>query len=249
MEAEEEKGDQPSEMVTEEIGELDPPESLQQQGDKGGRKTKKPKHPSSPRNRPASRPPMTTFRETHDPALDMRGFKAYSPRSSSQFCPRTNYKKFMIQIDNLIRLSRMLDTVRNEMDENTNQIYRSYGTEPPHADENYAVRKRQYAQVIQAYQGICKLLREPGVKNNPQFETLIASLEVVGCIILNPRILGWVTYAYQDEEGRFPFIETYTYATQWTQDRVSKMSWCMDGNGVTMHTVKKDSISFCNEED
>jgi predicted secreted protein len=239
-------------MVVEEAGEVDPPEASQQQGDKGGRKSKKPRHPSSPRPKgPNERPraSQTTYRENYDPALDVRGFQAYSARNRCQFCPRTSYKRFMTQIDNIIRLSNMMDKIRDEMTESTNQVYRSYGTEPPCTDEQYATRRKHYVQTIQAYHGICKALREPGVKNDPKFELLIASLEVVGCIILNPRLLSWISYGYQDQEFQFPFLETTIYTTQWTQDRIDKMSWCLDGNGVTMHTVKKDSISFCNEED
>lgn len=178
--------------------------------------------------------------------LPVRSRKEYDPapgqhRSIVHFCPKAQYRTYMMQIDELIRIEDELNAKKVQLDATVGRIYRSHGHEHPRiADLSKVVRRqKQYNQVISAYFEIRRRLRDRMSHKKPDFDNLVASLEIVGAIIINPHILSFTMYDYSDEEQESPWLTTNVFASEWTRRIIHKISWPIDEVGLFFHTTEE----------
>jgi len=203
-----------------------------------GKKTKSRKAKQQPRDSRSLR--RSPYGES---SADIRSRKNYELRTSGNFCPRTGYKMYIYQIDELLRLEDEFTFIRDKIHNMVSRIYRHYGLEPPLSSSSQVSRQQKYIQVVKSYLEIKRLLQAPGSKDNPSFEDWLASLEICGAIILNPSLMGWVNFNYSDEEMKYPYLETHMFTTRWTADRIEKISWGPDMETI-FHKVKRDRLMF-----
>lgn len=218
----------------------DPPDPPSEDSNKDSetKKSRKPKRGPAPRYRPVGR-----IAPYHDSLYNEENRIGHMIR----FNPQTHYKKFMTELEDLIHSRRKRDLCQEEVNGITSKIFRDFGLESPRAEEGAAYRYKLYTQAVCSFHEICRLLREPNASQNPSFDNLKASLEAVGCVVLHPVILKWISYNHGDL-GFSPTLQTSSYTTGWTQERIDMISWPKDGSGVIVHLVKRDTVKYCFEE-
>lgn len=186
-------------------------------------------------------------REYFKPRYNSYGFRGRPPYEidfMNSFCPKNDYKTFIAQVDELIRLEDKLFLMRNDVQSHVEKIYLYYKFRPPYFTSEYSEQQERYCKVHSAYQEIRKQLLEEGADKKPSFDFMVACLEVVGAIIINPNLLSYVSY--DDGMDMLPFLLTSSFTTRWTMDRIEKITWTR-APGVTFFLVRKSKVRFCYE--
>lgn len=178
------------------------------------------------------------------PEYDVRARRPYDVARTHSFCPKADFKKFIYQIDELVRLDEELNYTRDKIHNNIGCIYRHYGLDPPSFEAHQARSHRQYVQVVRTYHEVKRQLLEPGVRQKATFDNLVSALEILGCVILNPYLLTYVEYSNDEKSA---FLRTFPFTTDWTQEHFDKIIWSPDGE-VSFQQIKKDQIKFQQDE-
>jgi hypothetical protein len=173
---------------------------------------------------------------------ELRGRRPVVNGTEHTFCPKADYVNFMQQLDEVIKLDDRLSEIKDQTAELVTRIYKYYGWDSPKVDSSFTLKNKRYQEVIRAFFDIKRMLSRSGVRQSAEFEYLIAALEVVGCIILNPEALSY-TETYQDGNGRIAFLATNKFTTEWTQNRIEKIQWNSEGE-ITFHRIQRSRVSF-----
>lgn len=204
------------------------------------------------RNAPTLRSRSTPHWHPHQEHFSFRRRKNYDAITARDyFCPRPNYRHFLTQLDEVLLIEKQLNQERTKLDIAIGQIYRGQGMEPPAAEEDLFIRHKYYHQVLSAYYEIRKRIRkDPLIHESENFNHLIASLEIVGAIIMNPFILASIGFHYGDEELKgSPWIYTSLFATDWTHKIIGKISFPTNQAGICFHSSKEVVTQLCHDGD
>lgn len=164
------------------------------------------------------------------------------------FCPKANYGAFIQQIDNLIHLRDERNICEEKIESAISRIRRGYGSEQQTVSEyGYPAspsKKGLYNQVVNAYFEIRRRLKKDRlIEEKPEFDQLIAALEIVGAIIMKPDILGCTQNGWF-EHDELQALYTRMFASEWTKKHIEKITWPSDGIGLFFHTVEEYKTRF-----
>ena len=168
----------------------------------------------------------------------------------SRICPRKNVPVYIREINLILENDRKINHHQNMINESVHRIYSLFGAEKPAKNHVNIVKERCYSQVIDAFNGISYQLRVFFSKNkvdaslsNPEFDHLVACLEVVGSIIMNPGIL---VLLIEDKTTPGCGLGVYTqhFVTAWTFNRVDYVAWPDDLNGLIFNSVRHTFVRY-----
>lgn len=92
--------------------------------------------------------------------------------------------------------------------------------------------------VINAYQAVRRKLVTKKSNNGTEYDNLLAALEIVGSLILDPEILELRYKGYVR-----PFhIGTRYFISAWAHQRIERVSWMDDAPGLRFHLVERSTI-------
>ena len=194
-----------------------------------------------PRNRP--------LKDNYPPELAShrdRAFPTY-PRDL-RICPRKDFPVFIEHLTSIRHHEKALGRANGGIRSSTIALYDHYGLQAPPMSQFTVLKQRCYQQTIDAFLNIreelsklCKGKGKP--QDDPAFDPLIASLEIVGAIMLNPWILENVNEVLGGPEEVI-FLYTSTFTTSWTAAIIDCVTWPSDQSGLVFSQTKRSELRF-----
>jgi len=159
--------------------------------------------------------------------------------SSSRICPSSNLDLYLKHVDRMVVLDNNYNALRKKATDLLEDFHKDFRRTKPEFLTDYMTdnRKKLYDVVTDAYEVIKTKLRSKTTKSYDEHEKLVAALEVVGAIIMMPGLLKVVDYKYG--KNSCTSMLTDNFASKWTRNRISKITWPSDKNGLFFHFVKK----------
>jgi len=172
-------------------------------------------------------------REVECPIDELRALIMEAEEQDSFFPPR-DYLQFIGQIDELLQLEKTMAAAGAAVRRQVDNILKTYNVSWTNRRDSMRWESK-YKRTREAYFELRRQLQKPDAKLDPLFEPRVASLEVVGAILVNPRILYQTWWGDRED---FPSLWTWGFATRWTQDRIERIKWTGD-EGLTFCWTNK----------
>lgn len=173
------------------------------------------------------------LKEPHHPAK-AAPFRKRSGSRPYAFSPEKDPLSFITQLDDLVKAEENLMIAKKEAQQCAKGIFKSNGVVPLFREKDHK-GSEYYRQVIEAYREIRRLILEPGAQDSPDLKWHIASLEVIGALLLNPGLLANIKY-YDGNEQTSPYLLTFSFTTNQARSLVEKIVW---DDGVSFVWTKK----------
>jgi hypothetical protein len=171
------------------------------------------------------------------------------PFIANRFCPRIGFRAFMAEVDKILELDKKFEVLQDQALKVSTGIYKMYGLPQPYAERTLEKKRIHYAKVVNSYMEVRRQLMEPNSNEKPNFNILLASLEALGCIILNPKIIDLCFYDYADEELTTAHLQVNFFTTKWTSSLIESLNWKPGEIGVEIKRKEKECISYSFEQE
>jgi len=168
-----------------------------------------------------------------------------APDMVCRICPKTGKALFIAHIDEIIKIGEEIEKLQDMAHQAVTEIHKIYSLPPPQLDTYVARRRRHMGRVINSYYEIRRQLQEPGAQEKPGYNILLASLEVTGCLIMNPRL---ISYAEFRNDTHHYILRTQFFASPWTQSQIEYITWKPGEVGIEI-TKREQSVSYSFEID
>ena len=167
------------------------------------------------------------------------------PMVFNRFCPKTGYHWFIKKLDQLLQADIGIKAYQEQAHQIISDIYKAYGRPAPRLERRLERQRTQFIRTVNAYKEIRKQLLHPDAPNKPTFNTLTATLEAIGCLLMNPCILDFSEHLYDTKESDIiPRLRTKKYTTTWTSERIEEIAWKSSETGVEISKSEKGNMSF-----
>lgn len=162
--------------------------------------------------------------------------------------PSAKFESVIRYVDKILFWDRQLKHKQDLIDQAINDLYRINHQRGPPLEKGSIIKEELFYQVVRAYLHIkedIEQLERP--RENPNFNQMMAALEIVASIIMFPDVLG---YCQEDRSGSgFTYLWTAHFVTPWASDIIDRISWACDGNGVVFYPAQRSQVIYYKPEE
>ena len=156
-------------------------------------------------------------------------------------CPILRYRTYISALSSIIRLDDQIEVKYKEIEENIDSIYEDSNLKKPPLLKSMQLTKRLLAQTVEGFKIIRNCFMDHmGSQDFPKHRNhnhLVASLEVVGSLIMNPYLLF---SAGRSEEGFFHYPSCFT--SDWTSRRIERVIFPEDGSSIQFVLTSREKV-------
>ena len=156
-------------------------------------------------------------------------------------CPILRYRTYIAALSNIIRLDNQIEVKYKEIEENIDSIYEDSNLKKPPLLKSMQLNKKLLAQTVEGFWTLrTYFMNHMGSQNFPKNRNhhhLVAGLEVVGSIIMNPYLLF---SAGRSEEGFYHYPSCFT--SDWTSRKIEKVIFPEDGGSIQFVLTSREKV-------